>query len=416
MAGVVEALPSPERQAGIVGKTNVGKSTFFAAATLATVEIGNRPFVTLEPSTGVGYVRKRCVHVELGLPRCDPASGYCVDGWRFIPVKLIDIPGLIPGAHEGKGLGNRFLDAIRQADAIILVVDASGSTDAAGNPVPPGTYDPVDEVRWLEKELEEWIYGILLNDWDRFAMKVSTTGASIAEALTQRLSGLSVRRYHVEKALEYAGLAGKSLTAWTREDLRRFAKGIRISKPMLIAANKADIPEAEDNIKRMKKELKDYIVVPTSAAAELALRRAARAGVIKYIPGDSDFEIIDEDKLSKKQLQALEYIRERVLRKWGSTGVQEAINKTFLELLNMIAVYPVEDANKFTDGRGRILPDAYLVPRGTTARELAYMVHTDLGKTFLYAVNARTKTRVGEDYELEDGDVIKIVAAAAKKS
>ncbi|HID41847.1 MAG TPA: TGS domain-containing protein, partial [Pyrodictium sp.] len=222
-------------------------------------------------------------------------------------------------------------------------------------------------------------------------------------------------RYHVEKALEYAGLAGKLLTSWTREDLRRFAKGIRLSKPMLIAANKADIPEAEDNIKRMKKELRDYVVVPTSAVAELALRRAARAGVIRYIPGDNDFEIVDEETLSRKQLQALEYIRERVLKKWGSTGVQEAINKTFLELLGMITVYPVEDANRFTDGRGRILPDAYLVSRGTTARELAYMVHTDLGKTFLYAINARTKTRIGEDYELRDNDVIKIVAAAAKK-
>ncbi|KSW11425.1 translation-associated GTPase [Pyrodictium occultum] len=408
-------MPPPERQAGIVGKTNVGKSTFFAAATLATVDIGNRPFVTLEPSTGVGYVRKRCVHVELGLPRCEPATGYCINGWRFIPVKLIDIPGLIPGAHQGKGLGNRFLDAIRRADAIILVVDASGSTDAAGNPVPPGTYDPVEEVRWLERELDEWIYGILLDGWDRFAMKVSTTGVSVVEALAQRLSGLSIGRSHVEKALKTSGLEGKKLTSWTREDLRRFATAVRRSKPMLIAANKADIPEAEDNIRRMRSELRDYIVVPTSAAAELALRRAARAGLIEYVPGDSDFHIVDESRLSEKQLKALEYIRERVLRKWGSTGVQDAINRAFLELLDMIVVYPVEDANKYSDSRGRILPDAYLVPRGTTARELAYMIHTDLGRTFLYAINVKTKIRVGEDYVLQDNDVIKIVAAAAKR-
>ncbi len=407
-------MPPPERLAGLVGKTNVGKSTFFAAATLASVELGNRPFVTLEPNTGVGYVRKRCVHVELGLPRCDPASGYCINGWRFIPVKIIDTPGLIPGAHEGKGLGNKFLDSIRRADAIILIVDASGSTDAQGNPVPPGTYDPVEEVRWLENEIEEWIYSIILNDWDRFAMKVSTTGQNVVEALTQRLSGLSIRRYHVEKALEYADLSRKPITSWSREDLRNLARGLRLAKPMIIAANKADLPGAEEGIKRLRKEL-SYPIVPTSAAAELALRRAARAGLIRYLPGDPDFEIIDENKLSRKQLQALEYIREHVLRKWGSTGVQEVINKTFFELLEMIVVYPVEDIHRFTDSKGRILPDAYLVPKGTTARQLAYMVHTDLGKTFLYAINAKTKTRVGEDYELQDNDVIKIVAAAAHK-
>lgn len=407
-------LPPPEYVAGLVGKTNVGKSTFFAAATLATVEIGNRPFVTLEPSVGVGYVRKRCVHVELGLPRCDPASGFCLEGWRFIPVKLADIPGLIPGAHEGKGLGNQFLDAIRRADATILVVDASGSTDAAGNPVPPGTYDPVEEVRWLEREIEEWMYGVVSRDWDRFAMKVATAGQNVVEALAQRLSGFSVTRSHVEEALRRSELEAKPINKWSRDDLRSFIHWIRLSKPMVIAANKADIPEAEDNIKRMKREL-SYPVIPTSAASELALRRAAKSGLIKYIPGDSDFEIVDEKRLTKQQLRALEYIREHVLRKWGSTGVQQAINTTFLDQLGLITVYPVEDVNRFTDKKGRILPDAYLVPRGTTARQLAYMVHTDLGRTFLYAVNAKTKQRVGEDYVLQDNDVIKIVAAAARR-
>ncbi len=412
---VMSVMPQPERLVGIVGKTNVGKSTFFAAATLATVEIGNRPFVTLEPHVGVGYVRKRCVHVELGLPKCDPASGYCVRGWRFIPVKLADIPGLIPGAHEGKGLGNKFLDSIRQADAMILIVDAAGATDAAGNPVSPGSYDPIEEVRWLEVEIEEWMYSIISKDWDKFSMRVSTTGENIVDALAQRLSGLSVGKTHVMKALEYAGLSNKPLVNWSKEDLREFVRGLRLSKPMLIAANKADIPEAEDNIKRMKREL-SYDVVPVSAMAELALRRAARAGLIEYIPGDSDFRILDESRLTSKQLKALEYIRENVLKKWGSTGVQDAINKTFIDLLQMIVVYPVEDATHFTDGRGRVLPDAYLVPQGTTARELAYMVHTDLGKTFLYAINARTRQRIGEDYVLKDGDVVRIVAAAAKRS
>ena len=406
-------MPAPERLAGVVGKTNVGKSTFFAAATMAPVEIGNRPFVTLEPNIGIGYVRVKCAHTELGLPRCDPAKGYCVNGWRFVPVKLADMPGLIPGAHKGRGLGNQFLDKIRQADAILLVVDAAGATDADGNPVPPGTYDPVEEVRFLERELDEWIYSIIRRDWDKFALRVSTTGESVAEALARRLSGLSVRREHVERALENAGLVGKKLTSWGQDDLRLFAAEIRRSKPIVVAANKADIPEAEDNIKRMCREL-EHPIVPASALAELVLRKAARAGYIRYIPGDSDFEIVDDSRLSSKQKRGLEYIRENVLKRWGSTGVQQAINKVFLEALNMVVVYPVEDASKYTDGRGRVLPDAYLVPRGTTARELAYMVHTDLGRTFLYAINAKTRMRVGEDYVLQDGDVIKVVAAAAR--
>ncbi len=407
-------MPPPQRLAGVVGKTNVGKSTFFAAATLATVEIGNRPFVTLKANVGVGYVRKRCVHVELGLPRCDPVNSLCIEGWRFIPVKLIDVPGLIPGAHQGRGLGNRFLDELRQADALVLVVDAAGATDADGNPVPPGTGDPVEEVRLMERELDEWIYSILSRDWDRFAMKVHVTGEKAVDALAQRLSGLSVRKQHVEAALRMAGLEGKPLKDWTRDDIREFARAIRRSKPVIIAANKADIPEAEDNIKRMMRELKGYTIVPTSAAAELALRRAARAGIIRYIPGDPDFEVLDDSKLTPQQRRGLEYIRENVLRRWGSTGVQQVINKLFLELLEMIVVYPVEDPNRFTDSKGRILPDAYLVPKGTTARQLAYMIHTDLGKTFLYAIDAKTKMRLGEDYVLKDNDVVKIVAAAAK--
>jgi ribosome-binding ATPase YchF (GTP1/OBG family) len=409
-------VPPPQKLVGIVGKTNVGKSTFFAAATLATVEIENRPFVTLKPNVGVGFVRKRCVHVELGLRSCNPSAGACIEGWRFIPVKLVDVPGLIPGAHRGRGLGNKFLDELRQADALVLIVDAAGATDSDGNPVPPGTGDPVEEVHQMERELDEWIYSVLSRDWDRFVMKVYASGARVEEALARRLSGLSVTRQHVEKALKLSGLEEKPLRSWSRDDLKLFATALRRSKPILIAANKVDIPEAEDNVKRMRKELKGYTIVPTSAAAELALRRAARAGLIRYLPGDHDFQILDESRLTRRQLQALEYIRENVLRKWGSTGVQQAINAVFLDLLEMIVVYPVEDPNRYTDSKGRVLPDAYLVPRGTTARQLAFMIHTDLGRTFLYAIDARTKRRLAEDYVLRDSDVVKVVAAAARRA
>ena len=407
-------LPPPDKTIGIIGKTNVGKSTLFAAATLSPVEIENRPFVTLSPHVGIGYVRVTCIHKKLGLSSCNPQKGFCEAGWRFIPVKLVDIPGLIPGAHEGKGLGNKFLDSIRQADANIFIVDAAGSTDAQGNPVPPGTYNPVEEILWLERELDEWITGIIISDWDRFSRKVSVSGVNPIDALAQRLSGLSISKENVQYALEYSDLTKKPLVNWTNEDIKRFAQGLRKSKPIVVAANKIDLPQAEDNIKKMQKTLKDYTIVPISALAELVLRKASRAGLIEYLPGDSDFRILDEKKLTSKQLRGLEYIKENVLRRWGSTGVQELINKVVLEKMRMIIVYPVDDPTHYTDTKGNILPDAYLVPKGTTARDLAYMIHTDLGENFLYAIDATKSIRISAEQVLDNNSVIKIVATTRK--
>ena len=398
---------------GVVGKTNVGKSTFFAAATEATVEIGNRPFVTIEPNVGVGYVRKRCVHVELGLEKCDASNSICLKGWRMIPVKMMDVAGLVPGAHEGRGLGNKFLDNLRRADVLLLIVDASGSTSPEGVPVKPGSFDPVEEVKFIIEEIDEWMYSIVARDWAKFARSVDTSQVlDVPGALAQRLSGLSITKNHVVEALEKTGLGDKKLSTWSSEDLRLFMKTLRtIAKPIVIVANKADLPRAEDNIRRLREAFPDMPVVPASAASELLLRKLARDGVIEYIPGDPDFRVIDETRITGKIRSLLDLVRERVLRKYGGTGVQQAINTAVLEVLRMIAVYPVDDPNKYTDKKGRILPDVLLVPRGTTARDLAYKIHTDLGEHFLYAINAKTKQRVGENYILQDNDVIKIVAA-----
>ncbi len=398
---------------GVVGKTNVGKSTFFAAATESIVEISNRPFVTIEPNVGVGYVRKKCVHPELGLDHCDAQNSICINGWRFIPVKMMDVAGLVPGAHKGRGLGNKFLDNLRRADVLLLVVDASGSTDPEGIPVKPGSYDPVEEVSTMLNEIDEWMYSIIQRDWDKFAKTIDTGKVlDIPGSLAQRLSGLSIRKPQVIEALEETGLIDKKLTSWTPHELRRFMKKLReIAKPIVIVANKADLPKADENIDRLRESFPDHKVIPTSSAAELILRKLARKGAIRYLPGDSSYEIIDEGKIDPKLKKMLKLIN-GVLEKWGSTGVQKAVNTAVLDVLNQISVYPVDDPNKYTDKNGRILPDVLLVTRGTTARELAFMIHTDLGKTFLYAINAKTKQRVGESYVLHDNDVIKIVASA----
>jgi len=394
---------------GVVGKPNVGKSTFFSAATLAHVEIANYPFTTIKPNRGVAYLRKPCVCREFGV-QDNPVNSACIDGVRLIPVELVDCAGLVPGAWQGRGLGNQFLDEIRRADALIHVVDASGSTDLEGRPCEPGSHDPLEDVRFLEVEIAMWLVQILKRDWQKLARSVEAGTAKLVDALTTRLSGLAIRRSHIIEALKKTELDENRPGKWSDEDLKRFAHELRkISKPMLIAANKIDIPEAERNLERLM--ALGYTVIPCCAVAELALRRAAEKGLIKYVPGDPDFEVLKPEEMTKQQLEGLETIRERILRKYGSTGVQDAINAAYFKLLNAIVVYPVENVEKLSDHEGRVLPDAYVVPKGTTARELAYMIHTELGETFIYAIDAKNKRRIGENYVLKDGDVISIVSA-----
>lgn len=404
-----------EMQLGIVGKTNVGKSTFFSAATLIPVKIAPYPFTTIEPNKGVAYVQLKCVCKSLGV-KDNPVNSICADGIRYVPVELIDVAGLVPGAWQGRGLGNKFLDDLRKADALIHVLDVAGSTDVNGVPCQPGGHDPAEDVIFLEKEVDMWIFQILKRDWDKIVKMSKIKARGALDILTERLSGLSIFKKHVVKAVQNLGLTDAELSKWSDDELLKFVREVReISKPMLIAANKIDLQTAEENLKRMKSMFPDKVIVPCSAEAELALRHASQKGLIDYKPGSKSFKILKPEALTDKQANALSRIR-RLLDKWGSTGVQEAINLAFIRLLDMIPVYPVEDVNKLTDHHGNVLPDVYLVPRGTTARELAYRVHSELGETFLYAIKANTGEKVGENYVLRDGDVIKIVATKAVRA
>jgi ribosome-binding ATPase YchF (GTP1/OBG family) len=400
---------SYSRLLGVIGKPNTGKSTFFSAATLAAAEIANYPFTTIKPNRGVGYVRTQCVHQEFKV-QDNPKNSLCLDGVRLVPVELIDIAGLVPGAWEGRGLGNQFLDEIRRADALVHIVDASGGTDCEGKTCKPGEHDPLEDVKFLEREITMWMVTILKKDWSKIARTAEADKKGIASHLEDRLTGLGIKRQYVGEAIRGANLNVDKPATWTDEDFYRFVDTLRrISKPMLIVANKIDLPTAQANIERMKKL--DYIVIPCSAEAELGLRRAAEKQLIDYKPGDGNFKILQPEKLSAGQIKALEAIKEKILSTNGSTGVQEAINTAYFKLLDMITVYPVEDLEHLSDHNGRILPDAYLVPKGTTARQFAYIIHTELGESFIYAVDARDKRRIGEDAILKDRDVISIVSA-----
>jgi ribosome-binding ATPase len=393
---------------GVVGKPNVGKSTFFAAATLAPAQIGNYPFTTIEPNRGVAYVRHRCPHLELGVP-CKPNNAPCKDGTRFVPVELLDVAGLVPNAHEGRGLGNKFLDDLRQANALVHVVDASGGTDFEGNPVPPGTHDPRDDVRFLEDELAHWIAGILSRNWEKDARRADLEEIPPEKVVHDRLTGLGLSETQVHLAIRDTPLDPK-MARWTSEDLVNLGRHLRRrGKPLLVAANKADLASRE--ILSSLLSLEGYHVVPTSAEFELALRRAAGAGLVEYEPGASSFRVTDPSKLSPPQAKGLERIRS-YLEARGTTGVQSCVEEAIYKLLDLIVVFPVEDETKWTDKKGNVLPDAYLVPRGSTAADVAFKVHTDLGKHFIRAIDARTKMVVGRDHPIQDGDVIKIVAKA----
>lgn len=399
---------------GLVGKANVGKSTFFSAATLKSVEIAAFPFTTIKPNRGVAYLRSPCVCREFNI-QDNPVNSACVERTRLIPVELIDCPGLIKGAHLGKGLGNQFLDEVRKADALIVVCDVSGSSDENGQPCDPGNHDPLEDVKIFEDEFDQWLLSLVKKDWDRLARVSEAERRNISESLEEKLSGLAITVKHMVQALEETGLDPYKPTEWSNDELGRFTVEMRkASKPIIVAANKADQDVAKENVKRLREA--GYNIVPTSAEAELTLRRATGAGMIKYKPGDEDFEVLKPDALTEGQKKGLELIRERVLKRWGSTGIQDALNTAFFSLLNSILVYPVEDAEKLSDHAGRVLPDVYLVKNGMTAREFAGHIHADLRESFIYAIDARTKKRLGEDYMLQNNDVIQIVAAKARKA
>jgi len=389
---------------GIIGKTNVGKSTFFKALTLAEVEISPRPFTTIKPNHGIAYVRVKCPCKDFGV-NCNPKNSFCIDGNRFAPIEVLDVAGLVPGAHEGRGLGNKFLDDLRQADCFIHVVDISGTTDENGNETTG--YDPANDIKFIEEEIDLWLFSILKRNWSKVVRVASIKGEEFERELVNQLSGLGIKFEHVVKARERSNLLDKNPLSWKDGDVLKFASKLRkISKPMIIAANKIDLPGAEENFNRIKEEFKEYNVIPCCAEAELALRQAARRGVIKYIPGDGDFNILNANP---EQRRALDFIRERILRKFGSTGIQEVINKAVLEILECVVVFPVDDENKLTDKKGNVLPDAFVMPKGSTALDLARKVHTELGDKFVKAIECRSKKFLGKDYLLKNLDVIKIV-------
>jgi ribosome-binding ATPase YchF (GTP1/OBG family) len=395
-------------QIGLLGKTNVGKSTFFSAATQTTAQIGNYPFTTIQPNIGIAYVRRDCACKHFGL---NHSHQLCIKGTRYIPVKLIDVAGLVPGAHEGKGLGNKFLDDARQAQVLIHVVDASGSTDVQGQPVPAGSHNPLEDVKFVEEEFDQWMIQILQREWHKLTRELDSKSGKIIHSITQRFSGLGIDEYDVEIVLHHLNLQTKKPQEWTNQDILSFVKELRKkTRPIIIAANKADLCH---DLKILDEFKKIHNTIACSAETELLLRKAAKSGLIDYLPGGKSFKIKNDISLSSPQQKALD-LAEKVLSKFDGTGVQQILDSACFDLLKLIVVFPVEDETKLCNKNGEVLPDAKLLPTGSTVRDLARAVHEDLATGFLHAVDAKTKQRVGAEHQLKNGDVLKIVSTLSR--
>jgi ribosome-binding ATPase YchF (GTP1/OBG family) len=399
---------------GLIGKTNTGKTTFFNSATLATADISNYPFTTKQPNMGNANAITLCVHKEFNL-QDNPKNSRCIDGWRFIPVELVDLPGLIKGAWEGKGLGNQFLSVAAQSDALLHIVDVSGSIDAAGRIAEPGSGDPIADIGDIEEELVMWYVKLIEGNRDKISRAINS-GIDVIFAITDVFRGIGVKEGHVKLALQENKLENHKFDELDPQEIKDFSWSLRdISKPTLIVANKVDLPSATDNFNRLREEYKDMIIVPASADAELTLRRAANRGLIHYFPGDERFDIKDQSVLNDKQKWALNFIRKDILDEYMRTGVQFAINVAVFKLLRMNTVYPVAEASKLSDKSGNVLPDVYLMKSGSTVEDLAKEVHSELAKGLLYAIDIRDGLRLPINYEIKDRDILSIISTRKKK-
>jgi GTP-binding conserved hypothetical protein TIGR00650 len=387
----------------LAGKPNAGKSTFYTAATRADVDVANYPFTTIDANRGVATVRTDCPCLDLD-ERC--GNDRCHDGKRYVPIELYDVAGLVPGAHEGRGLGNQFLDELTNADAILHVIDASGGTDAEGEPVEPGSHDPVEDVEFIEQEMTQWLAGIIDRNWESVERKSRSPEFDINDALTELLTGFGATTADVAACLRDLDYPDDPIQ-WDDEETEALAAAVRArTKPIILVANKVDIADG-DTLDRLTDAAE--IVIPATANGELALRRAVEAGVVDYDPGDDDFEIVGD--ISDEQAAGLDEIR-AVMAEHGGTGVQAALNAAVYDLLDHVTAYPVQNETRWTDGQGDVLPDAFLLPRGSTPTDLAAKIHSDIAEGYLHAVNGKTDRRISDDYEIDGGDVIKIVSTA----
>ncbi len=376
---------------GIAGKPNAGKSTLFSSITGTMVAIGNYAFTTIEPNEGVGFMDTRCPHIDLN-KKCNPRHGRCENGVRYVPVLMVDVPGLIEGSSTGKGMGNAFMDSLRDTTAIINLLDPVGEERNILSPD-----ELKEEAEKTEEEIVSWFSSRFSSDWDKLVRKYAQVKVPLEDILLQKGGFFNLRLKDIREILSRHRFPDE-IAKWTDDDRKEFSKVVMTEiKPIIRVVNKGDLIEKrEDYVKN------GFTII--SSDYELSLEKAYSAGLISNLT-----DILPTEKANEKQRAALEMIRSSY-EKGDMHRIFDVISDIIKNKLSRIVVYPVYDESKWTDKDGNVLPDAFIMTRGDTAEDLAFAVHTDIGNGFIRAINARSKMVIGRTYELQDSDVIRIVA------
>lgn len=338
--------------------------------------------------------------------RCRPNYGSCEGGRRSVPIELLDVAGLVPGAHQGKGLGNKFLDDLRHADALIHVVDASGTVDAEGKET--RGYDPSVDIAWLRGEIVAWVKGNLWEKWGSIRRRHMAVKASAVETLQNQFSGYGSTSTTVVRALERTGMR-EPLENWDEADVERVVNGFVDEKfPTVIALNKIDHADADKNISKIAKMQDPNTIVLCSAISEIFLRKMAKQGYIKYTEGsefvDTREDLIEQGdpdggglkELDEKNRNRIENLKDMVLYRFGSTGVVQVLSKA-AQILGLVPVFPVRNTSTFSSGASEsrvVFRDCVLVKKGSTVGDVARKVMGDAPIAYVEGVGG---TRVSED-------------------
>ncbi len=305
---------------GLVGKPSAGKSTFFNAATafarqrddadnqLGGATMAPHPFTTIDPNIGYCLVPAppgSCPEEESeglldqaeNLFQFSSTHGRDPQGRRLIPVMLKDVAGLVPGAYQGRGRGNKFLNDLTDADVLIHVVDASGTADTDGNTVTveeqeSGGSHPLEDLAWIRLELIEWVYTNLLFKWHTIRRRGRSRLSDMFSGYNQSQTVVWDVILAVEKYLERTEQRDKALDkleTWDEGDLHRLVSaflGVRF--PMALALNKHDLPQAQRNIRDVQEALPvhgAHIGVPLSARSEMMyIRHYLETAIAKESP------------------------------------------------------------------------------------------------------------------------------------
>lgn len=389
---------------GIVGKPSSGKSTTLNSLTDASAQVGAFPFTTIEPNKATGYLQVDCACGRVGKESlCKPNYGWCSQGKRHIPIMLLDVAGLVPGAHSGRGLGNKFLDDLRHADALIHVVDVSGTTDAEGKNT--RGYDPLYDIEWLQDEIRLWIEGNLEKRWGSIVRRHTATKSSIVDTLQAQFGGYGSHAPMIQRALQRInGLP--PLEQWDKEWITKVVKSFMLEKfPTVLALNKIDHPDADKNVSKIMLKYPNTKAVLTSAVTEVFLRKLSKQGFVKYEEGTEFIDTYEDDPehlkpLDDKLLQRIENIRDLVLYRFGSTGVVQVLQAA-AGALDLIPVYTVKNIQTFTGGSGgNIFRDCFLVKKGTPVGKVARYI---MGEVTIAAIETVGGIRVSEDDAVQPG-------------